>query len=193
MQSRTSPPYVHSADVVSLVTVTQLDGLVDTSGSTRGHGRTEAACERTRQLMFCHLNNTTKKHTPFSVKRSTSTVGLPRESKIYRVGDDERQYHGWPARQRHTWRAWILVIDMVERGMGGRRGRGSDAHLKSSLNLSFSHADYLHSGSQLARVLRCSAARPYSVRISKRKSGIVFTARSGLAAAKSIVQNRSKH
>ena len=58
---------------------------------------------------------------PFAVKRSTSTVGLPRESKIYAMIRSESRYGDASVAEGggRTWRAWILVMDMVVRRTEG--------------------------------------------------------------------------
>jgi len=78
------------SDIGTLVTITEFDRFMYTGGRARGYSSPEAT------YMRCYMpgSQVDDRYMPLAVCRSTSTVGLPRESKIYcqcRVSDARRQ------------------------------------------------------------------------------------------------------
>ena len=69
------------ADVVGLVAIAELNGFVDTSGRARWDRCAEAACGWVS--VAANTQDRGGVRVPLEVQRSTSTVGLPRESKIW--------------------------------------------------------------------------------------------------------------
>jgi hypothetical protein len=70
------------SDISSLVTIAELDRFVYTGGRAGGYGSPVATYMRS--YMHRYRYPVGDRDVPLAVYRSTSTVGLPRESKIYR-------------------------------------------------------------------------------------------------------------
>lgn len=111
------------AYVVVLVAITEFDGLVNSGRRTRGHRCAEATLN-TIDINDVYTTNACFR-SPFAVWTSTSTVGLPRESKIYKRKASTPTSVRCPTDgymlAQHTWRAWTFEMDMsfFENGGGG--------------------------------------------------------------------------
>jgi len=97
-------------DVCVFVSIAKLNSFMDTSGSTRGNSSTEASCKNVSLIRVF-----------FAKKKSTlSCVEINLDSgvtaRVEDLGDNtvKKLEENIRKVRKSTWRAWILVMDMVE-------------------------------------------------------------------------------